>query len=1394
MAEPAADAPSASARGGWGWLWWLLLVPLLLAAAVPAGLWFLAETERGRGFVAQQISGLEPAAGLRFEVGRIDGSLLSRFELHDVVVRDLDGVLATIPLAKVDWEPLTLVGNAVSINRLEIPRMALLRMWKLNPRDPDEPLLPDIDIRIGRFEVGKLVVGKPLFGMEETLSAAGRTDIRSGRLLLDMRAVASRGDRLLLLLDAEPDRDRFDLEADLQAPAGGLVTGLAQVKQPIALKASGAGSWSRWRGRLDGDLGPTRVAALAIAADEGRFRFTGALDASPFVAGQVAALLKPAIAIDMTASRADEVFDLRFVASTDALAVSGGGKIDNEARTFEDFRAEARLLQPGQVNKALSGTGMRATVAVQGTVDAPTIAWTASADTLRFATDSGPVGADGLAARGRVQLATGTRPLTVPFEASMRQAVGLPPEMQALAGAPNLRGTLSFANGATRATGLTLTTSQLRASGDVTLTAAGRASGSFDANLARVVVPQLGPVTVRAVGRFDRLAGGSPMVDGRFEGRTLGLANQAALQFLGGQPALVGNFTLAKDGSILVQQARFSSPNLNFADARASYDPVSGKFTLTAAGASKEFGPVSIFASGTSAAPSATIKLASPGFGFGIKDVVAAIAPVDGGFRIVGTGNSPQGPFAGRVRLELAEGQPLVADIESVTLAGLEASGRLMQLPAGPFAGTLAVSGTGLDADFRLSAQGNLQRIDGTVQANGARIPLAVPVQIAEGTARFALLLVPGKPSIAGDFKLTGLRRDTLVLTSASGQANIAGSSGGARVTLAGKLGDGEKFVAVASAQSVADGFAIGLNGTVGSLPLKLAGPAKVTQVDGGWELQPARIILPKGQVDVAGRWADRRELRLVLTDVDLGIADRVVPGLGLGGTANGQINLRITKGVRLPEGEANLSVKQLTRSGITGLSIPIDVRLAATSGATGVVMGVRLTWQGNELGRLVLKIEEGPGEDPVARLMAGRLSGGVRYNGPVEPLWALAGLEGQELKGPIALGADFAGTPGDPQLNGIARGRGMIYRNVALGTEITEISFDGAFSGPRLNIANLQGNAGGGTLKGGGQLNLAVGEERGVDLRLDLTRARLANSDTLEFTLSGPLTVKGSGNSATFGGDLRVDSARVQLVQVQSGDFPTLDVRRKGEVRVPDPEPGLSATNLKLDVRIRADDRVRVEGMGLDSIWRADIRVRGDARQPVLFGTATLTRGEFTFAGSDFEISTGRVVFNGKPLDSSINIQAQTVAEDVTAFVTISGTASRPEVAFSSSPSLPEDEILARLLFGSSIADLSVTEAVQLATAVAGLQSGVDTMGKVRRSIGVDRLRLVGENSASGMGTGLAIGKRLTRNIYLEVVTDSQGNTLTNVQLTLSRIWSLFIEVSSNGESSANVRYQREY
>lgn len=1394
-AERPADQP---ARSGWiGRLFaWLVVLALLLAAAVPLGLWWLADTPGGRAFVARQIAGLEPESGLRFEVGRLDGSLLSRFELVDIVVHDLDGPLAVIPRAAVDWEPITLLGRVVSINRLDVPETRMLRMWHINPRDPDAPILPDIDIRLGRFSFDRILLEKPVLGRAEELSAAGRADIDNGRLLLDTQIRSTRNDRLLLLVDAEPDRDRFDLKADLRAPADGALAQAAGLDRAITLQASGAGTWSRWRGGLVAELGDAdtaqRVADLALQADNGTFRAKGSLAAAPLLPASLAAMAEPTIDIDATVARPDSLFDIALKAASPALQLAATGRIDASDNRLEAVKLDLLLREPARLNPALAGTGLKATLLADGPLRNPAVRWTADADTLRFASANGQVGVDGLRLSGQLLLPDGNRPLTIPFTATAAGTVGLPPETQALLRNPRASGTLSLANGNLRGQGLKLTTASLTATGDALLQADGRASANFNAGLARVQVPGVGPASVRATVAVARAPGGRPAVNGRFEATMLGLDNASARDFLGGLPTASAGFALAPNGEIAISNGALRSPNLSVVNGRGRYNPATGRFALDAAGKSRAYGPFTLTAAGTSTAPTATLKMPAPGFGFGVTDLVARVAPAPGGLRVEATGESPQGPLDARLVVGVGRGQPLRLDIERAALAGVAASGQLIQTAAGPFAGQLTVDGQGLDASFRFSEQGSLQRIDADARAIHARIPLPTPIGIARGQARFTVLLVPDKPHITGALRASGVSRDGIILTELQGTANLAGTSGVATISAKGRATDGQPFAAASRIQSVPSGYAVSLDGSVGNLPLKLERPAQILRTASGWELRPARLLLPKGQVDASGYWAADRELRLVLRDVDLSILDLLRGGLGFGGKANGQLSIRSDPGAIIPSGDANLVITGLTRPGVTGITIPVDVRLSGSSDDGGLQLGAKLSWQGNDLGRVVVRVDPGPGATPAERFLGGALSGGVRYNGPVEPLWALVGLEGQDLKGAVAIGADFAGTPGDPRLAGIARGKSLIYRNAMFGTEIVDLSFDGQFGGSGLRVNSLSGRANGGTITGSGYVLL--GAEPSINLEMELERARLANSDTLEFTLSGPLQLVGKGGTATLGGDLRVDSARIQLVQVETSEVPQLQVRRAGAVAMPQAQPTLTASNLKLDVRVRADDRVRVEGMGLDSIWRGDVRIRGSARQPQLVGVATLARGDFSFAGSDFELASGRVVFNGRPLDSAISIRAQTQAQDVTAVVEIAGTAGKPEIRFSSTPALPEDEILARLLFGSSVADLSVTEAVQLATAIAGLQSGVDTMGKIRRSVGVDRLRLVGDNAETGMGTGIAIGKRLSRNVYVEVLTDSQGNTLTTLQLTLSRIWSLFVEVSSQGQSSVNLRYQREY
>jgi translocation and assembly module TamB len=148
-------------------------------------------------------------------------------------------------------------------------------------------------------------------------------------------------------------------------------------------------------------------------------------------------------------------------------------------------------------------------------------------------------------------------------------------------------------------------------------------------------------------------------------------------------------------------------------------------------------------------------------------------------------------------------------------------------------------------------------------------------------------------------------------------------------------------------------------------------------------------------------------------------------------------------------------------------------------------------------------------------------------------------------------------------------------------------------------------------------------------------------------------------------------------------------------------------------------------------------------------------------------------------------------------ATIRVTGTALKPEIGFTSVPALPEDELLSRLLFGTSITNLSAPEALQLAAAVAALQdggNGLNPINAIRRAAGLDRLRILPADPQTGQGTSVAAGKFVTRRLYAEIITDGQGYSATQVEFQVTRWLSILSSISTLGRQSVNVRVSRDY
>ena len=110
------------------------------------------------------------------------------------------------------------------------------------------------------------------------------------------------------------------------------------------------------------------------------------------------------------------------------------------------------------------------------------------------------------------------------------------------------------------------------------------------------------------------------------------------------------------------------------------------------------------------------------------------------------------------------------------------------------------------------------------------------------------------------------------------------------------------------------------------------------------------------------------------------------------------------------------------------------------------------------------------------------------------------------------------------------------------------------------------------------------------------------------------------------------------------------------------------------------------------------------------------------------------------------------TTTGDATVVVTVNGPANNPKFDFSSIPALPEDEVLARLIFGRSMSRLSPLQIAQLAEAAAqfaGVGGSTSLLENLRSELGVDDLDVTTDDQG---GTSVAAGKYLNDRTYVTI------------------------------------------
>jgi translocation and assembly module TamB len=157
------------------------------------------------------------------------------------------------------------------------------------------------------------------------------------------------------------------------------------------------------------------------------------------------------------------------------------------------------------------------------------------------------------------------------------------------------------------------------------------------------------------------------------------------------------------------------------------------------------------------------------------------------------------------------------------------------------------------------------------------------------------------------------------------------------------------------------------------------------------------------------------------------------------------------------------------------------------------------------------------------------------------------------------------------------------------------------------------------------------------------------------------------------------------------------------------------------------------------------------------------------------------------------IRLVATTEADGTVVQIIIEGEASEPVITFRSVPELPEEEVLARLLFGRDITAISPLQAAQLASAIATLagRGGDGIVSRLRQGFGLDDLDVVtGEDGTAAVRAG----RYLSENIYTDVTVGADGKTELNLNLDVSPSVTVRGRLGSDGNTGLGVFFERDY
>ncbi|MDO6963060.1 translocation/assembly module TamB domain-containing protein [Rhizobium alvei] len=612
-------------------------------------------------------------------------------------------------------------------------------------------------------------------------------------------------------------------------------------------------------------------------------------------------------------------------------------------------------------------------------------------------------------------------------------------------------------------------------------------------------------------------------------------------------------------------------------------------------------------------------------------------------------------------------------------------------------------------------------------------------------------------------------------------------------------LFDGKPLTAKGSLNQTADGLAIALDafqGTPRKIPVRLQKPTVIQILNGGARLDGLSIEAGKGNVTVSGTAGDRLDLKIGVRALPLSLANIFSPGLGAEGSLDASITAKGSAAA--PSVSYDVTLKNVAASQTKSLGLK-----AFAIGAKGKLENnvVSVVLSASNPDRLQIRLGGTAGlakGNPLNLTVDGTL--------PFAVASGILAQQGIAVKGDAKLALKIAGAAADPQISGTISTSGseltVIRQNLVLEKLNARVALTGKQATIEAMTANLRG---GGSVAVSGTVGFAPGSGFPANLAIKLDNAVYTDGKLVASKLSGDLKVTGNLLAGPrLGGTINIARADITIPEKLPSSLAQIKVKHKNaspEIKEQARElaadrgsqdKGKESSGLVLDLKISAPRKIFVRGRGLDAELGGDVTITGSSAAPNVSGGFTMRRGRLAIAGKRLDFSSGTISFGGGMLPE-LNLVATSTVSSTTVSVTVSGLADNPAFTFSSSPALPQDEVLAMLIFGRTSTGLSPVQIAILADAVATLSGGQSNslFNKLRQGLGVDNLDVGTDDSGKASVTA---GKYLNNRTYLELKQESDNSSKAAINLDIGKGVKLRGEAGSDGSAATGIFYEKEY